>query len=186
MMCFAFLAATGAMAQQKKTVPPPPKPADDGPSLEITMKFIQDKLNDIGPVNYVIYYHDNEVGNDWTAHQKSELTNAVADPSACRISYHVKETGEVPYDSNDQFSLENVKNIAVMSLEQRKKQISTAMGHPSWKPTVDPPVFLVDVRRTDVRWSNAFAFFDEELANRVAKALLRAVELCGGGNKEPF
>jgi hypothetical protein len=29
-------------------------------------------------------------------------------------------------------------------------------------------------------------FLDEELANRLAKALVHAVELCGGGDKYPF
>jgi len=31
-----------------------------------------------------------------------------------------------------------------------------------------------------------FALYDESLANRIAKALVHAVELCGGGSKEPF
>jgi alpha-D-ribose 1-methylphosphonate 5-phosphate C-P lyase len=32
-----------------------------------------------------------------------------------------------------------------------------------------------------------FNFLDEDTANRVAKAMLHAVELCGGGSKpEPF
>jgi hypothetical protein len=45
-------AADASRAQQP--VPPPPKPADDGPSLEVTMKFIQDKLNDIGLLRWTV------------------------------------------------------------------------------------------------------------------------------------
>jgi hypothetical protein len=45
-----FVAAAG-LAQQE--VPPPPKPPDNGPSLEVTMKIIQDKMNDQGDVEYV-------------------------------------------------------------------------------------------------------------------------------------
>jgi hypothetical protein len=29
-------------------------------------------------------------------------------------------------------------------------------------------------------------FADEDTANRVAKAMIHAVELCGGGDKDPF
>jgi hypothetical protein len=29
-------------------------------------------------------------------------------------------------------------------------------------------------------------FGDEDMANRVAKAMNHAAELCGGGNKDPF
>jgi hypothetical protein len=33
---------------------------------------------------------------------------------------------------------------------------------------------------------NMFSFSDVDLANRVAKAMVHAIELCGGGNKDPF
>src|SRR5580700_11220871 len=71
---FAVLAVSWALAQQKKSVLPPPKPADEGPSLEVTMKFIQDKLNDVGAVNYATYTHDNAAGNDWTNQFRVEAT----------------------------------------------------------------------------------------------------------------
>jgi len=53
-MCFAVLAVSTVLAQERKAVPPPPKPTDDGPSREVSMKFIQDKMNDDGTVGYVI------------------------------------------------------------------------------------------------------------------------------------
>jgi hypothetical protein len=46
-------------------------------------------------------------------------------------------------------------------------------------------MFLVVERRAGNQ-ANGFYFADEEMANRVAKALVHAVELCGGGNKDPF
>jgi hypothetical protein len=50
----------------------------------------------------------------------------------------------------------------------------------------DPPLFVLKVRKTD-KGTSGFNFFDEQLANRVAKAMVHAVELCGGGRKpEPF
>src|SRR5271170_353084 len=40
----AVLAASVASAQEREDVQPPPKPEDNGPSLEVTMKFIKEKL----------------------------------------------------------------------------------------------------------------------------------------------
>jgi hypothetical protein len=188
-VCFATLVVSAALAQQKKAVPPPPKPADEGPSLEVTMKFIQDKLNDIGPVNYVVYYHDNVAGTDWTNKFRVQVTNAVADASACRVSYHwkVERDGVVATDMDIWYVLRAVGAIVVMPMEQYQKEGNTAAGHPEYSCKVDPPTSWLQARRTDVKGSDDLAFSDEQMANRVAKAMLRAVELCGGGAKpEPF
>ena len=88
------------------------------------------------------------------------------------------------------------------------RQIAEA-AHPEITFTYTPAVFLLTLKgtkkdafsfhhtlklgeeqpensdRTDKQ--NAFIFRDEETANRVAKAMLHAVELCGGGSQqEPF
>jgi hypothetical protein len=192
-ICFAALVVSGALAQQKKSVPPPPKPKDAGPSLEVTMKFIQDKVNAVGPVNYAAYYHENAVGagvSDWTAQFGNEASNMVADAGACRISYHWTtrtENGQIASDLDTGFSLKDVQDIAVMPMEQLHKEVDTVAGHPSWSCRIDPPVFALKVRITDTAGFKNFDFSDEQLANRVAKAMLHAVELCGGGSKpEPF
>jgi hypothetical protein len=185
----AVLVVSGASAQQKKAVPPPPKPKDEGPSLEVTMKFIQDKVDGVGPVNYVEYVHDNTAGNDWTNKLRGQVSNIVAVASACRIAYHWKEerNGTVASDVQGGFSLKSVGDVVIVSAEQYQKEIDTAGGHPEYSYRIDPPVFWLRVRRTDIKGSNDLPFFDEQMANRVAKAMVHAVELCGGGAKpEPF
>jgi hypothetical protein len=187
-MCFGLLAVSAALAQEKKTVPPPPNPADDGPSLEATMKFIQDTMNDNGPVNYAIYFHDNAVGNEWTNQYKIEGTNFTADPGSCRLSYHWKaeKNRAVVSDVDVAFFLKTLVDIVAMPMEQNQKEVDTANGHPSWSYRVDPPAFVAEVRKTG-RGRNAFDFSDEQMANRVAKAMAHAVELCGGGSQsDPF
>jgi hypothetical protein len=189
MICFVALAFNGALAQEKKTVPPPPKPVDDGPSLEATMKFIQDKLNDIGPVNYMAYSHDNATGNDRTDQWKYEANKVVADAGGCRIDYHWKTEfrGAVAGEGDGWFSLKAVRDVVVMPIEQDMKENYTASGHPGLSSKVDPPVFVLKERGQDKKFNNYFDFFDEDMANRVAKAMVHAVELCGGGSKpEPF
>jgi hypothetical protein len=182
-----WVAVVNASAQKK--VPPPPKPADAGPSLEVTMKFVQDKLNDIGPVNYAGYGHDNAVGTDWTYQSKVEITKVVADRGACRISFHlrVETNGAVTQDTDAGFPLKAIGDVVVMPLEQDVKQLSAEAGHPAWTFRVDPPAFVLKAHRTDIKGTNDFDFYDEQMANRVAKAIVHAVELCGGGGKpEPF
>jgi hypothetical protein len=188
-MLLASLVVSTALAQQKKAVPPPPKPKDEGPSLEVTMKFIQGKVNDIGIVAYIAYVHDNMAGGDSTYQYKNEISQVAGDASTCRISYHWKKEVEwrVAVDSDQSFSLkDDVRDIAVMPVEQYQKEYDTAGGHPEFSYRIDPQVFALDVHRTD-KGTNVFYFIDEQMANRVAKAMVHAVELCGGGAKpEPF
>jgi hypothetical protein len=178
-------ALSAALAQQP--VPPPPQPAADGPSLATTMQFIQAKLQERGRLNYAVYTHDNADGKDYIDQYSSEATNIVADPASCTISYHrnVKRNGAVLADDNISFSLRDVQDLTVMPEEQDFKKEYAAAGHPTWDPRVDPPLFLVVARRAGNQ-GNGFYFPSEELANRIAKAMVHAVELCGGGNKEPY
>lgn len=190
---------TSATAQEKKAVPPPPKQVDDGPSLEITMKFIHDKLSSVGPMKYAIYLYDPVTADNSQLSVSSELSNLVGDASACRISFHSKVArgtdSSLASDVDAEFSLKDVQDITVMPEEQRLHVVRQREGSVQPPPTyklevtkVDPPVSVLMVRRTNAKEAdNFFWFFDEELANRVAKAMVRAVELCGGGSKpEPF
>lgn len=192
-ICFAALAVSAAFAQERKAVPPPPKPADDAPNLEVTMKFIQEKVNGVGPISYIAYSHDNATGNDMKSQWTYEVTKVVADGSACRITDHFKQqfeegnAGAVLVDGEFQFLLRDVEDIVVMPMEQVHKEWASRAGHSSLTYSVDPAVFLLRVRRTNTKEVNEFVFVDEQLANRVAKAMVHAVELCGGGSTpEPF
>jgi hypothetical protein len=182
-MYFAVLTVSVALAQGKNVVPPPPKPADEAPSLEVTMKFIQDKLNSIGPVNFTLYSHVDAVG-DLTAQFHDEVTTVVADPSTCQISYRWKEEVKGHALNLDiSFFLKDVKDLVVLPEEQHLKQMRSA---DSESDRADPPVFVLKVRKKNKDFQ-VVLFSDEQMANRVAKAIVHAVELCGGGGKpEPF
>jgi hypothetical protein len=172
-----------------KAAPPPPKPAGEGPTLENTMQFIQDKLNGVGAVNFVSYVHDSIAGTDWTQQSRRAAARVLADASGCRIDYHAKaeNNGTVGWDFDEWFYLKNVEDVVILPLDQEQKELNAAVGHPSWSSQVDPAVFVLKVRRKDLSKSNSFYFFDEQMANRVAKAMVHGVELCGGGGKpEPF
>jgi len=181
--CFLTLfAASSAFAQD---VPPPPKPADSGPSLAATMQFIQEQLGSIGAVNYVAYFHDNTVGNDWTQKFANEVI-VEANATGCRISYHelLTRNGQVMIDQDAGILLKDVTEVVVKAGEQALKESNSKAGHPEWTARMDPPVYILEVRRKI--GPNYFVLYDESLANRIAKALVHAVELCGGGSKDPF
>jgi hypothetical protein len=80
-----------SLVSAQQAVSPPPKPADGGPSLAVTMQFIQDKLNQHGKINFAEYVQDNAAGNDWIVQQALEIVNVVIHPESCIISYHFKE-----------------------------------------------------------------------------------------------
>jgi hypothetical protein len=152
------------------------------------MQFIQDKLSGLGQVNYVAYNHDNAgESEDWVTHFSTEDTNVVADPAACKISYHEKriKDDKVTSDADFWFSLSELQDVIVMPREQLLKKVNTKDGHPSWDARIDPPVYML-VARKDENTEWYFYFFDQDLANRAAKAMVHGIELCGGGNKSPF
>jgi hypothetical protein len=188
------LAASTALAQQ--SVPPPPQPPANGPTLAATMQFIQDKLNDIGKISFVMFEQIASIGStgaETEVHQTvpltNEISNVVADQNQCRISYHRKLTfnGKTYMDENSVFSLRDVQDIVIMPYEQDQKEWDPKNNYPNEIITsTSPPITALVVRRPHGE-ENTFRFTDANLADRVAKAFTHAVELCGGGSKpEPF
>src|ERR1700679_807899 len=85
-LALSIAAFVSASAQQ--AVAPPPKPADSGPTLEETMKFIQDNLEE-GKLTYTAFVSDaSQPGVQWKNQFKVEMTHLVADAKTCRISFH--------------------------------------------------------------------------------------------------
>jgi hypothetical protein len=175
-----------------QAVPPPPNPnappsaTDSGPSLAETMQFIQDKLNGIGPITFVANIHDN--AGDRAAHYSVELMRVSANPATCMVTYHVKEMldGRALEDRDLSTALKQIQNIQVMGEAQYLARAGAAAGHPEAAISqVDPPTTVLETARTSGR--NRFFFADDNMANRVAKAMTHAAELCQAGQKpEPF
>jgi hypothetical protein len=181
----AMIAQSAAAA-----VPPPPPPADNGPSLETTMKFIQDKLNDMGMVAFSATFQNSQLGQQRTQPITNVYGNVVADSTQCRISYHRKGTneGKTTVNQNFTFSLRDVKKILVRPYEQANNEWLAATNSANGVSTIStsPQAFELSLRQIHGA-ENDFNLTDEDLAERLAKAFTHAVELCGGGtSKEPF
>jgi hypothetical protein len=177
----ALLAATTLSLAAQQTAAPPTKPAGSGPSLAVTMQFLQSKLNEQGKLNWATHYHDSADGTNWTYQLTFEVSKVVADASACTIAYHydITRDGVQLNDTDTSFNLHDVEDMTLTTGDQRQNRNDAAAGHTTWDAKVDPPVFDLIVRGQE-KAEFYFFFFDEDTANRVTKAMGHAVELCGG------
>ena len=104
-------------------------------------------------------------------------------------------------------AFKDVEKITVEHVLDFFNRHTAESGHPEFTATAGTPVFFVELSAAKTLFTRhetnttgnkapvvtdeplkeaSLVFRDEETANRVAKAILHAVELCGGGNKEPF
>ncbi len=172
-ICFA------ACAQQ----PAPPAPADNGPTLAVTMQFIQDRMNEQGKINYTLHTHDSSTNTDWPVYQIGiEVTNVIADPASCRITWHKVTTngGEVRINRDFALDLRTVQSFEMRTSTQEAKAEDNANGPNAVTKTQIPPYFVVTAR-SQGNVETPFFFSSEDTRNSVAKAMTRAMVLCGGG-----
>jgi hypothetical protein len=206
-MCFVALAVSAVLSQQKKTLPSPPKPTDEGPSLEVTMKFIQDNLKDLGVVRWAHARAQTQADGtpQWVSYVQDAFSEVVADPSSCELTLTSVVHYDNFYDFSSVLSFRGVEKIEVMPLQDLLNRNHAQEGHPELQDVVTPAEFAVyiwmtagktlhrhvvvtaktaeksrDYKQELKNWELTVP--DEDTANRVAKALVHAVELCGGGS----
>lgn len=177
LVCGIFTVA----APGQRRAEPGTNAADSGPSLAETMQVLQSKLSEQGKMSWTTHYHDSADNTNWIYQFKFEISKVVADATACTVAYHyiIVRDGTQISDSDATFNLHDVQDVTLITGDERQNKNDTAAGHPTWNAKVDPPVFDLIVKAKE----NAefyFFFFDGEVANRAAKAMGHAVELCGG------
>jgi hypothetical protein len=203
----------GATALAQVAVPPPPQPALDkaaanGPSLAVTMKFIQDKVNQQGAIVYVESWNDAVSGSSSPASESSVESQVTAiDPAgglSLQQTYKSLDStqgGTRSATGTWQMQFKDVEKLEVLNAIDFKHRKSPQMVFQN-----DPPYFEVLVHLVAGKTVQNHAvsvesgkndktsessnigqfvlhFRDEDTADRVAKAIVHAVELCGGGSK---
>ena len=195
----AILEKGSASAEQPPAAVVPAAPVTasvaSNPTLADTMKFIQDKLNDNNKTSWVD--NDQHNGAYWTDTVTHEFSSVVADTGQCRISYHIFSKHSLPYwamktsdgknnkGEDKTFSLRSVQEIVVKPWEQYETECMAKIGHPDMTIASSSPAMTALVVRQPHGVENVFTFDDSALADRIAKAMVHAVELCGGGQKNP-
>jgi hypothetical protein len=182
---------SAALAQQP--VAPPSKPAASGPSMAETMQLIQKELNKFGKSNFTVITRDELGGPDHVAQFTTEISNVVADSASCTVRYHWKSSTKDQVSDDEDFSLNlhDVQSVRVMTYVQYVREVDgedTDHTDPKdWYTKFDPTMLILFPQLAgDKTGEYGFIFADEEIANRIAKVLTHAVELCGGGSKKPF
>lgn len=158
-----------------------------GPPLDETLKFIIENISEQGVINYAAVNHDAVNNQQWVDQFTAEDGNVRVDPAdPCRLDYHWKaiRDGAPIFDKDAWLDFRLVKSVPVISMAQSMSEVNAAAGHPTWTAQVNPPIAVVDVKSSGGA-ENVFDFKDADTANRVARAILHAVQLCGGG-KAPF
>jgi hypothetical protein len=221
-----FLAASIALAQQ--SVPPPPqpvadKPADNGPSLEATMKYIQDKVNQQGKIDIVFSGSNTVTGQSILPEAVSLESRVIAVDPAGGLSVQesqksplIKQSQEIPLGAEFmrftksqtttwRVYFKDVEKLEVLNSNDFKHRNNPSVvfrDDPSYydivvhlvagKTVPRHTVERIDGGKTDKTTTTesddsirefVLHFRDEETANRAAKAIVHAVELCGGGPK---
>ncbi len=168
-------------AAVRKDEAAPPANGFDRETLEDTMRFIQDTLNGIGRVSYVISVVNTDDHSSRKYTNISEISNVIADPNQCLISRHVKDwfNGSTqPREHDYSFKLRDVQSIEVEPAAQFMTDLDATGGEPNLIHSTDPMV--TDVNVHERANGDLIDFTDLGLANRVASALRHAAKLCGG------
>lgn len=178
----AFFIASAAWGQQGAQ----PKSTAAAQPLPAAMQVIQKELNAVGKLSFVVHLYNAEEKGD--APYSEQLSNVVADPATCTIHYHWWRMmhGDVVNDEDVTLKLHDAVMVATMSHDDYLKMVAkqegpTPDGDRGYYEKFDPPLFMVMVQMSgDDEDGAAFSFTDEKQAGRVGKAMVQAVELCGG------
>lgn len=180
--------AAAATAPVAISTPVASTPTTGGPTLEVTMQFIQDKLNAAGEVKFAGYVHDASNDSDGVQSFSSTTSNVVANPGACSLSYHrlVFNNGRKEHNENVFISLRDVDRISVLPDEQDWQMYLIKTGDTAKTVHDVPNISVLNITLKNGS-DHSIRIYEREMADRIAKAMVHAVELCGGGPKpEPF
>jgi tetratricopeptide (TPR) repeat protein len=164
----------------------------NGPSLAVTMQFIQDTLNDIGDVHFVTSDLQPSTDKTWQTRFGAQLSSVRADASTCVVGYYFElrsGAGDFFRRGDYQLRLANAQNVVVEPFTRYWSARYQLLGFEDRIVTpmdLEPTMLAIHNLHTNVNSDNWFLFNDADLADRVAKAITHAIELCGGGNKDPF
>jgi hypothetical protein len=157
--------------------------AQSAAGLDETLNFIRDQIAAQGQVNVSVSNRDPATGQSWVNQTSQEGTNVAVDVGDCKINLHWRTVynGKVDFDGDGWIPFRQVDHVTVLSLDDYFAHVNAANGHSAWTSEASPPMTVVTSVRSD-GVENIFYFQDSDLANRVAQAMRRAVELCGASS----
>lgn len=180
-----FAAVLRQLTQQCRIAP---SATGSGPGPDETFGFIVDRLNGQGSVNWLSTLQNSLTGSANAPVQMTfQAWNAAVPTRTCLLNFHEKVTagGKATYDSDVELSFRRVEKIEVRGLQDSVNASQARQGHPELTESISPATYYHLIVTDTAGRLTYFTFADQDLANRVAKAMLHATELCGGG-QSPF
>jgi hypothetical protein len=157
-----------------RATPVLPNEAVGKPSLEDTLQFIEQKLTNEASVTYV------RQGDGESDSISTRALEVRGDPASCRIAYRIAST----VDDKPSQNLHNVLSFR----RARKFEVLTGPEFRGrfieYHSREIPTVYALLVTYSDGLPGGSVQFSDEEMADRVAKAMNHAAELCGSGKRK--
>lgn len=181
------LPADSQAAQPAKSSATQPS-RQSAPRLAETMTFIQDKLVANSSIGYVASVQSSKDKSTVSTAYNVVFSDIKASAPKCSITVHKKITrdGAVIADVDASTLLKDVHSVTIRPLPAAMTADSAKAGHPELTTlTTAPKIYLLNLNRYD-SGQISFYFTDFSLAYRMKRATAHAVELCGGGKKEPF
>jgi hypothetical protein len=204
----AELSAIASQGAAPASAPPAGAQTNSGPSLAETMKYIQDKVNQQGKIEYTVFHRDPATGESSSIlYYENPQVIAVDPAGGLSVQIFSGYTGSGYPAENDtetwRLNFKDVGKLEVLSASDSYNRNNTGSEN-----HVSPQYFILDIHLIGGRtvqkhvsqgyragWHNyvkssdsstgelILLFRDEESADRAAKAFVHAVELCGGGSK---
>jgi hypothetical protein len=190
-------------------------PTTSGPSLADSLKFIQEKVNQQGSIAYTESVSYASSGADiGSLFQYSEESQVIAVDPAGGLSLQEQNTVAVRGITSNgtatwQVNFKDVDRLEILNSADYKHRFAQGLVYVDSPPFFELLVHLASgktvqlhsraaaisgkhgkaTEMSEIKNAGEFVihFRDEETADRVAKAMIHAIELCGGGSQqEPF
>ncbi|HLZ13391.1 MAG TPA: hypothetical protein VKP58_12460 [Candidatus Acidoferrum sp.] len=159
------------------------------PTLSDTLRFIEQKLNTEASVSFEARFSN----SDSPSRYSYQVVDAHSDPTTCQLRYRTIGTddGKQGLGAKSVISFRRAQKIEEISFQtdwQRFQDNYDSKNPESSRTivTLTPDVTLLKLKYPGGQVAEEIAFSDAEIADRVAKAMNHAAELCRPVNKEPF
>ena len=169
--------------KQCSAIPVTSKPGS--PSLTETLNFIADKLSTQGHVASSGMLTKDIEGGGYSyipVGRDVDIFQASPNPATCAMQIDAVGMGA----AESRLSFRRIGKIEVMKFKDYAALLDASFLSQGFRITKAPPTFVLYITAPGGEPKELY-FSDETLANREAKAINHAAELCGAGaNKEPF
>ncbi|HTW22257.1 MAG TPA: hypothetical protein VMD78_01565 [Candidatus Baltobacteraceae bacterium] len=157
------------------------KPSDTKPSLNSTLKMIQDGVNDQGEIRYTMTSRNTASGETVQDQYVVETSNAVADSNSCTLQVDARMTlnGSPQLQGRAALEIRRIDSLIVKSQSQAIEQKTKQSGVTQWTGKIAPESYMIQAFQSDSLVGILF-FRERDTANAIAQKIGRAVELCTG------